>query len=323
MPIGYVLRQAGHKMGLDPSDEAQREVLLRFVNEAANELYDQSDMGMSLMEDVFLVHGDQTIALPSYVGPLRAMREYSTHVTWKLNDMRPRYSDSNWPDRWRNWRLKGVAGIHTALINEAPLGVMVHEVETPNVVVTISGSTTTAQFVSESITVDNIVKVGTLNFVGNVRFKKNRVNNHNLTLHDADGTEISMLPNNMLEARYRIVDVSLYPWTSTTSGPTSHYMEVLYKEALPWFENDDDEYPVSGYDNIIVNKVLQLWHEEQGKPDLAVAFDSKATRSLARKNEDANRGAQQTASLVENSHDTLLPRNRQLGPSRYMGQVYY
>ena len=47
-------------------------------------------------------------------------------------------------------------------------------------------------------------------------------------------------------------------------------MEVLFKKALPWMENDDDEFPATGYDNIIVNKILQLWNEEEGKGDEVV-----------------------------------------------------
>jgi len=323
MALKYILVQSGLKMGLQPSDPAQRSVLLRFANEAMNELYDQADMDGVLMEQLFRVNGDQSVALPMYVGPIRAMREYSTHVPWHLYDMRPRYNQLNWFDRWRSWRLKGVGALNNAITNETVIAVQVKKVEDPPLVVVVCGPTVDAENAIDTITMDETFKYGTQNFIDVTSFKKDRVNNFNLGLLDVDGNLLSVLANNMLEARYRLVDVSLYPWSNTDVGPTDHFMEVLYKKALPWMSNDDDEFPANGYDNIIVNKMLQLWSEEQGKGDMAVAFDAKATRSLARKHEDQHRGAEKMVALVENPHDTLLPRNRPMGPSRYMGQIYY
>lgn len=323
MALQYILRQAGLKMGLDPSDSAQRDTLLRFANEAANEMYDQADLDGSLMEQLFRVNGDQTIAMPMYVGPIRAMREYSTHVAWHLYDMRPRYNQLNWNDRWRGWRLKGFSPISDYVTNQAPIIVTVKEVENPSIVVTVGGPTTDAQFVTDVLTMDATSKQGVVDFLDITSFKKDRVNGFNVALTDIDGKPLSILLNNTLETRYRVADVSLYPWSNTDTGPTDHYMEVLYKKALPWLQNDDDEYPAQGYDNVIVNKILQIWSEEQGKGDMAVAYDAKATRSMARKHEDQHRGAEKEVALVEHPHDTLLPRNRPMGPSRYMGQIYY
>lgn len=338
MALKYIVKQAGLKMGLDPSDQSQRDILLRFANEAIVELYEQADAEGCLREQLFQVNGDETISLPLYVGPIRAMREYSTHVPWHLYDMRPRYNQLNWEDRWRGWRVKGMSALSSVIENESQIYVAVKTLETTPVTYTVSGSTKDAQFVTDTITLDSaslsgildpvgkqpvFYKQGTLNFTDIVSFKKDRVNNFNAALLDADGNLLSVLANNMLEAKYRVVDVSLYPWSNTAVGPVDHYMEVLYKQALPWFQNDDDEYPAPGFDNIIVNKMLQIWAEESGKADVAVAYDAKATRSFSRKDEDQRRGCEEKVALVENPHDTLLPRNRPMGPSRYMGQIYY
>lgn len=322
MALLYILNQLGAKMGLDPAEVSQRATLLRFINEAANELYDLNDADGILREQLFQVNGDLSIALPSNVGPLRAMREYSTHVAWHLYNMRPRYNQFNWKDRWRGWRLKGTSPLIAGITNEAPLTLTVPVVENPPVIVSLTGVTATASGISEQVTMDNVTKMGTLVFTEVKNIKKDRVNGCDITITDADSKVMSVVPNNMLQVRYRIVDVSLYPFASTASM-NDHYMEVLYKEALPWLENDDDEFPAEGYDNIIVNKALQLWSEEQGKVEAALGYDAKASRSLAMKQEDANRGAEQEVALVENPHDTLLPRNRPIGPGRYTGQVYY
>lgn len=323
MSVGYILTQAGLKMGLDPSQTGDRLVLLRFLNEAAQELYDTADVDESLKEEVFQVNGDQRIALPPEIGPLRAMREYTTHVPWHLYDERPRYNQFNWVDRWRSWRMIGSSPIMYPIVNQSVFTVVVPEVETPPIVVTIAGPNPQAANAISTLTMDEKVKTTAIPFMDITSFKKDRVNNYDVTLKDADGTVVSQLPNNMLSMRYRIVDVSLYPWTSVATNNQNNYMEVLYKIALPWLSNDGDEYPTIGYDNIVVNKILQLWAEEQGKAELALIYDSKASRSLARKSDDSKAAAEQTAALVECQHDTLLPRNRPLGPSRYIGKIYY
>lgn len=323
MGVKYILKQAGLKMGLDPADSNQRATLLRFLNEAAMEVYDQADGEGSLMEQLFKVDGDQQIALPPHVGPLRAMREYSTHVPWSMVDMRPRYNQFNWNDRWRKWRLKGVSAISYPLVNQAPLKLVVGDIETPPVVVSLLGPTLKASSIGEDVVMDALTKNTVNNFIDLTSVRKDRVNTVDVYVKDADDNVLSQIPNNMLAMRYRLVDVSLYPWSNTDQTTSNHYMEVLFKKALPWLENDDDEFPMPDHDNILVNKVLQLWSEEQGKGDAAVAYDSKATRSMARKKEDSNRGTEEVAALTENPHDTLLPRQRRRGPSRYNGQVYY
>jgi hypothetical protein len=102
MSVKYILQQFGNKVGLNPAQANQRATMLRFVNEAARELYDQSDMVGSQMEQLFKINGDQTISFPTYVGELRAVRPWDTETPWHINQMRPRYNQINWPDKWRN-----------------------------------------------------------------------------------------------------------------------------------------------------------------------------------------------------------------------------
>src|ERR1035437_873033 len=106
MSVKNILIIAGAKIGLDPNSPSQRNVLLRFLNEAAEELYDQSDPISSLAEQVFKINGDQTISCPWYVGKIRAIREADTHIVWSINKMRPHYNQFSWKDMWRNIRLR-------------------------------------------------------------------------------------------------------------------------------------------------------------------------------------------------------------------------
>ena len=73
------------------------------------------------------------------------------------------------------------------------------------------------------------------------------------------------------------------------------------------------------YDNILANKCLQLHEEEQDKPDLAAAYDAKATRSLARKHDDQNAATEDMVATVANAHDTLITRVRSGRLRNYRG----
>lgn len=308
MSVKYILNQAGSKMGLDPSKDNQRIVLVRFLNEAAQELYAQSDMAGSLMEQVFKVNGDQTISCPHYVGKIRGIREYASMQAWHVNQLRPRYNQFNWQDIWRNVRLKNKQALMSSLKNESVIDISAPIVETPNVVITISGPTATATLVSEMVVIDNIAKQTLSQFLDVVSVTKDRVNNVDISILDIDANVLTVIPNNELSAQYQIIDVSSSPWLSQNVSRLDNYVEILFKQTLPFLSLDGDEFPGFDYDNVIVNKMMQLWAEEQEKVDVAAAYDSKATRSLARIHEDQNRDTEDMVSLVTHPHDTMLKR---------------
>jgi len=317
MSVKYVLAQAGAKMGLNPSAQSQRNTLLRFLNEAAEELYDQSDMPGTIMEQVFRVNGDQTISCPWYVGRIRGVREVDSQIAWSINRMRPRYNQFNWPDSWRNLRLKNIQALMQTVTNQSQGVITVSVVENPPITVSVSGPTATASGVTEDVVMDAISKTTVNNYLDYTAIRKDRVNGCDVTLSDLDGKLLTVIPNNMLEAQYQILDVSVCPWLAQSTSSLEHYVEILFKKTLPKLVNDADEF-IAGqnYDNILVNKILQLWNEEQAKPDIAAAYDSKATRSLARKDQDQNKSTEDVVATVANPHDVLLPRVR-AGRRRY------
>lgn len=320
MPVSYILAQAGAKMGLNPSAQSQRNVLLRFLNEAAMELYDQSDPPGCLMEQVFRVNGDQTISCPAYVGKIRAVREVDSQISWSLNRMRPRYNQFNWPDSWRNLRLKNIQALMATVTNTSVGVITVPAVENPSIIVSVSGPTTNASMSTENIVMSSTSVQTANNYLDYTSVKKNVVNAYDVTLSDIDGKILTIIPNNCLAAQYQIIDVSVCPWLAQVTSSLEHYVEILFKRALPRLSNDNDEFPAGQeYDNIIVNKILQLWFEEQGKPDIAMGYDTKATRSLARKDQDQNKSTEDCISTVANPHDVLLPRVRQGRRKYYRG----
>ena len=309
MPVSYILSQAGKKLGLNPSATNDRSTLLRYLNEAARELYDQSDMIGVLMEQVFKVNGDQTISCPYYVGPIRAARELYSHRAWHINQMRPRYNQISWKDMWHNYRVRNTQALMATVTNTSVGVITVPFVETPPIEVTVVGPTALSSNASETVVMTATSMNTTNQYIDYTTVEKDRVNDYDVTLSDADGNILTIIPNCMLEASYQIIDVSSYPFTNYNASPQSNYMEILYKKALLYLSNDSDSFPSkTNFDDILVNKIMQLNKEEQDKPELAMAYDTKATRSLARKQEDQNRATEDEIALARHPHDRIQGR---------------
>jgi len=308
MSLQYILEQVGYKIGQNPANVNQRGTMLRFVNSAAKEVYNISDMAGSLREQLFKVNPNQTIAFPPYMGQLRAMRNADDHTALTLSQLRPHYNQFNWVDSWKNWRLKGLQPLSTSLRNQSTLTVSVAQVETPNVIVNVTGSTINASRVSEQLTMSNTTVSTVMAYTNVAAFSKTTVNTVDVQLLDADGNQISYIPNNRLKAEFQIVDISNAPWCIPNANPIVGWVEVLYKEALPYLSVDTDEFPASGYDDVVVAKCLQLYYEEQKDIPTSQAFYTKANMLLAQIHEDANRGTDDVVALVENPHDRINPR---------------
>ncbi len=305
MSVKYILEQVGFKIGLNPNDSSQRPILLRYVNTAAKELYHMSDMAGCLEEQCFKINSNQTIALPDYVGQIRAMREQYSHIAIKLSQMRPRYNQFNWEQEWRNWRLKGLYPLQTSLSNQSHLTVSVEKVETPPVVVNITGSSDFSSNITETITM-TATTMQTANEFNDVKsLTKTAINQYNVSLLDADGNQISYLANDKIRALFQIVDISSMPWFPSNINPLVGWVEVLYKKTLPTFSNDTDEFPAPGYDEVIITKCLQLYSEEQKDSNSAIAYYQKAQQMLAQIHEDTNRGTDDMVAMCENPHDRI------------------
>jgi hypothetical protein len=320
MSVQYILKQVGAKLGLSTSASGSRAVLLRYLNEAADELYSQCDITGSVMEQVFKVNGDQTVALPMYVGPIRAARDANNRVPWHINQLRPRYNELNWQDGWYNYRLKNTQPLVRSISNQSVLTYGIASLDAIPVTVSVSGPTATANLATETIVMDALTKSGTTDFLDITAVTKSDITLSDVTVSDADGNTLTVIPNNMKEAKYQILDVSGAPWAGTSGSSLDNYIELLYKKALPYLSLDTDEFPAAGYDNQIVNKCLQLYYEEQGKADIASAYDQKATRGLARKKQEQNLATEDCVSFTSNPHDNLQPRIRGRRFTRWYGR---
>lgn len=283
MPLEYILRQVERKSGMTGSDAGQRAMLLDVINEAAKEIYEKKDLPGCLRECYVRASTNKELALPSFIGELRAVRSTLWNDIFRLQDMRPRYHNRDWENSWKSWRVKGYSPIHTEITNAAP-GTITIPTADSSLTVTITGETVDSSRVVDTITMSDTSVAMTKSFTAIRSIVKNKVNDENVTVLDADDNEISTIYADQKEARYLIIDVSAYPnWDSCPEN----VMEVLYKERLPRMENDYDIFPVDGFDDAIVIKTIQLLTEgEEGKEQRALLMEAKVDAIVERKTND-------------------------------------
>lgn len=318
MSVANILAIAAPKLGLDPS--ADREKLLRLLNEAAYEIYIQADLPGSLEEVVLQVAGDRTLALPSYVGELRAVREFDTRKPWHINQTRQLYNPLNWSQAWRNFRIKGRSPLVSNVLNYSFVTATITATEDFDVVVNIAGSTTDAQRVVDVLTIakGTLTATGTKQFINIGGITKSVLTATNVTITDIEGNVLSEISNDSLKANYLIVDVSEMPLSTNPPSTRDNVVEVLYKKKLIELSLDTDEFPVIDCDTIISNKIIQIYYQSAGDVKKAEAYDALVNRSLARKVDDVNKSTEDIVGMYQHPHDAIFGR---ITPNR--GAGYY
>tara|TARA_R110002051_G_scaffold149877_2_gene222437 strand:- start:2238 stop:3260 length:1023 start_codon:yes stop_codon:yes gene_type:complete len=330
MSVEYILDRFGKKIGMLPSDTSQRALLLDYLNEAAQELYEQSDMPGSLEEAEFYVQGDKTVAMPADVYAVRSIREKAgSNAMWDAEPLTARYRENNWDTNHSKFRVKGYSplkvSLPTAITGAAnstnrlivrTYGITTTDddyevvIKTPYseaFLVSVAGPAVASATSSTNVTLAPSNAVVITDIISFARTFKPTATVGVVQLIDYVDNSIvyAEIPSNSMESRYLIVDVSEFPFSSSAAEDDSHTLQILYKKALPRLQNDTDEFPAPGYDNILVSKCMELFLEEQGKIEEAILHDKKASRSLARRQADLERGQEQKVVFKRHNHDKL------------------
>jgi hypothetical protein len=330
MSVEYILDRFGKKIGMLPSDTSQRALLLDYLNEAAQELYEQSDMPGSLEEAEFYVQGDKTVAMPADVYAVRSIREKAgSNAMWDTEPLTARYRENNWDTNHSKFRVKGYSPLKVSLptaITGAANGtnrlivrtygitttdddyeVVIKTPYSEAFLVSVAGPAVASATSSTNVTLAPSNAVVITDIISFARTFKPTATVGVVQLIDyVDNAVVyAEIPSNSMESRYLIVDVSEFPFSSSAAEDDSHTLQILYKKALPRLQNDTDEFPAPGYDNIIVSKCMELFLEEQGKIEEAILHDKKASRSLARRQADLERGQEQKVVFKRHNHDKL------------------
>ncbi len=311
MSLEYIIRRVASEVGITSPNEnpEQKARLLDIVNVAANEVYENEDLPVSLKEIYLRANSNKELALPPFVGELRAIRQSEDYrLDWNLHDIRARYQNEPWRTNWRNWRIKGYSPIQTEITNAAP-GLITVPIADSSIIITLVGETSNSSRWSERVILDLVSKSWIGSFLDFTAIKKNKVTDYNITILDADNNEMAIIFADQLDSRYIIVDVSQYP--NLTCCPDGTFiMEVLYKPRLQRLERDDDEFPVSGFDDVIVLKSKQLIAEDNpGQEQRAVLAYNKVNEQIKKKTEDKLGTTQKRIKLNRNGLLNLVSRH--------------
>lgn len=312
MPLSNIIDTVCEKIGFNAV--SNRTVLLNMINRAAKEIYEADDYPGSLREIVALVPPGNVIALPYFVGELRAMREYYSKAKVELKEMAPKYSYNPWPELWRSWRILKKSPIQTCIQRtDRPITLSIPEADSSDFTVTIVGQTedanrkeTACEFTAGETEITcntpyiEITAISKPFTTYNVTVKSKDTSDADLTL--------AVIPNDQRQSLYTIVDVSELPSTGE-NGTGNRYIDVLYKEPLQFMSQDGDAFPVEGFDDAIVYKTLEHWFSEQGDGgEKALGYMMKCNQVIFQRVNHTNGTTQKQITFGPNQYLDLYPR---------------
>lgn len=313
------------KTGWDPVN--QRDAVVKIINRAAKEVYEFTDLPGCLKEIVVQALPNNVIALPYYVGELRAMRNYYGYGKLIAREMAQKYSYQPWNEIWQNWRVLKKSPIQRSVESALqPLVFSIESADSIDCVINIAGSTLEAHRVTEQIIIaagDTEVSPTNL-FTDITSISKEAVNNKDITVtgRDEDNTAditLAEIPNDRLDSIYTIVDVSKLP-SGGDAGTSYRYVETLYKEPLAYLSNDGDCFPCDGFDDAIAYKALE--HEASEKEnggEVALGWYQKCVQIINQRTVHTNGSTQKMLIMGPNQYFGLYPKYAYGGRRRGYG----
>ena len=225
-----------------------RSLLVDLANRAALEMHKELECNKIYRECTLTVPIDAVVSLPAYIGELRGMRMHTNDLPFDLHAMAaPRYVNTTWAYKFKNWRDLGESPLHTNITSIGPLIFECNSVETPNAIISITGQTTTADRIEEKVTLNSTSVAATGLFGPRIDtiacFTKRTCD---IVVKDASFAEVAILYNHQNKTRYKKVDVSKLFWSidvvDTTEGNET-LIDVLYKQPYTRLINDSDSFP--------------------------------------------------------------------------------
>lgn len=227
----------------------ERATILRYINNAAKELYNAADLPNSLMERDFCVDlTNQQITLPWYAKEVRGVRRKTLGLNMTLTDTRPRYVGTPWTQPYGQWRLIAESPLEQHITAAGRLVVTLAAVESSAVDVTITGQTTTSMNYSETLTFapGDLTKTTTKQFmqrdpVGIKSIVKSRITTNDLIVtQESDARQVATIPNVLQRASNLIISTrDEYQYQQYSA---SECFEVLFKWPYIELVNDTDEF---------------------------------------------------------------------------------
>ena len=237
-----VLTRFSADTGLHPVQK--RDSILTYLQKGADQLHNELECTKIYREVTLAVQPDAVVSLPAFVGELRGMRMHTNELPFDLHSIgQPRFTSTTLGYKFKNWRDLGDSPVLQLPAGVGPITFGCNSVETPPVVVTISGQTNNALQVEETVTMDAQTKITNNLFTEQIYSigcsSANRLND--IGVVDSLGNPIATIYNNQRKTRYKIIDVSQIFWTLDTSAGES-LIDVLYKLPKTRFYRDSDSF---------------------------------------------------------------------------------
>lgn len=307
MSADYILRRFAQDTGVNcytstTTTNDDQQYAFDLLNESAKDFWLSRDLTNSLAECVLVCLDNKQISLPPFIGQLRAIRELDSFIPWRLSDIRPRYFKNSWADdAIRNWREKGKKCYARDITNTAPPKVIVPFVEQPNIQVTIIGQTKDAQRISETVVVTDTTVQFQSSFVEYLIIKKNRSNDCDVLIQDADNLDLTIIYNEDIETWWNYVDAGQY-----FSNPQPFPIECLFKPKFKIFYALEDEFQLPGYDDVLIQCMISLWESRKKNTQASMDALTLANQKADRIGGDKQKGVDHRIEFQQTGHDGIF-----------------
>jgi hypothetical protein len=263
-----LLRRLGEETGLkNMNDEAQKSQLVDLLNDAAEEIWTQTDLPRSLMEmTVNTSEGEtcptQRVTLPGFVGELRGIRDSLSKVT--LHDIRPRYNNVPWPKSdCYTFRILREVPIARSIDNSVGLYMAPLDADPSSIAIDIVGSINGVSEYHASFAGDGTGSAVGVLWTDIFNITKDAITPTDVVLQsgDASGLEMARIPAYGDTSRYIEVDLLETPFNACQVTPQlpCRCLEVLYKPNFRPLLDDNSSFQLDGYDRIIILTAVKIY----------------------------------------------------------------
>jgi len=267
MTLIELRKRLARETGLNADNELQAGVLDDLVNDAAQQIYTQTDLPRALREEAFSVDTTDTvprITLPERVGEIRGVRDWADRI--KLHDIRPKYNSLPWPnDVLYTFRILYETPIARSIDNALGLYMVPLAGDPTSVEVSIVGSTADAQELHATFAGDGTGSAVGVLWTSIASITKDAITPVDVLLleGDADGAEMARLTSYGDRSKY--IEIELYEYGGKAcccSEPTwsaDRCLEVLYKPPFRPLLDDNSTFQLDGYDYEIIYTAVKIY----------------------------------------------------------------
>jgi len=256
MNLQELITRLARETGLKVANDQQ--TLVDLINDAARELYEQTDLPRSLMEQTIQVSNTNTtqrITLPAHMAEVRGIRDYNRSVT--LHDLRPRYHNYPWP-KGNLYTFRMCEDAATSYSWDNAIAVTIAPFD-DDVTISITGSTDEAAQYTATFSRTGVAP--TIDWTDIFSVSKSARTAADIVLTDPDGVEVSRILNFQSAARYIQIELLERPQTPLSPAvlQPGRILDVLYKPYYRPLFVFTDVFQIQGYDYAIINKALELF----------------------------------------------------------------